>query len=964
MPPNTQSERPQVPVTLDTPVTIKVNIDGRVERLSLPLRDLTFPTFPVKLRQHLKLKSGEDWRFERYSDSAGTFVYLDPTNPQVYKTLFRAAKAKLKLRIRATRDHRVAEAMARLTAMRLANTAQPSDVLPELNGVQYPITQAANVPEASAMDTLPTPTAIIPAAIADEKNATPSSATATPVVAPTTDADASTPSPERRIIGAWVIFCNECKLTVEDVFHYHCSICESGDYDLCLKCVNAGKHCLNDSHWLVKRFYKDGQFFSSITEQIGPKRKSHDEMPGAFLDDKQPAVVESDQSTQQAEEEPNRTCNCCVRVLPEDQFVTCTTCEDYDLCFYCHMQNKHGHHPGHVFKAALDDVKLPAVAAFLCKAGRNVRHSAICDRCNKFIYGVRHKCLSCPDWDFCDDCYKTAQRTHPRHRFVPIYEPLAESQAFGTRHVGIYCDGPLCKGRPDVSYIEGVRYKCAVCHDTDFCAKCEALPDNKHSHTHPLIKFKTPVRNVSMTTLVEGGKDGQTMAQFGDRPSNRPHCQPSVHTPPNAMKVQTVAHLHPAGPDHTKIPEKKSDIHTLLVDPVKEKAPDSQPTSAAATAPTCKETTSPERTPDASKLDAQFIRESVSDGTPISAGSVFVQTWTLKNPGPNSWPAGCCVQYTAGDSMLNLDHTRAVSQQEFSTARSTNPILRPVNPGEEATFRAILKAPSRLGASISYWRLNTPEGVPFGHRLWCDIQVVAPSIPPATLPSPWSQVAPPMFPLMGGYIPPSAVLSSDMAASMRSGQLAPMSTSDSQRMLRVMPDRTIREKLAGYELSDRDHPVEAPESRSEKHLDEPPKEKLIECDLNVPKAEKLVEVATAPEVSKPEASVTPAAVATEREDTQATSPKPVSPEAESSRMIFPKLEKESPASSVHEPGSAKIGEADVKARSSTSASSSADSSEEFFEDAESVDIQSATDGDSFLTDEEYDILDASDEDAE
>jgi next-to-BRCA1 protein 1 len=40
--------------------------------------------------------------FERYSDSAGTFVTLDPENTPVYKQLFRAAKAKLKLRIKAT----------------------------------------------------------------------------------------------------------------------------------------------------------------------------------------------------------------------------------------------------------------------------------------------------------------------------------------------------------------------------------------------------------------------------------------------------------------------------------------------------------------------------------------------------------------------------------------------------------------------------------------------------------------------------------------------------------------------------------------------------------------------------------------------------------------------------------------------------------------------------------------------
>ena len=40
--------------------------------------------------------------FERFSDSAGAYIKLDSNNPSVYKQLYRAAKAKLKLRIRAT----------------------------------------------------------------------------------------------------------------------------------------------------------------------------------------------------------------------------------------------------------------------------------------------------------------------------------------------------------------------------------------------------------------------------------------------------------------------------------------------------------------------------------------------------------------------------------------------------------------------------------------------------------------------------------------------------------------------------------------------------------------------------------------------------------------------------------------------------------------------------------------------
>tara|TARA_R110002003_G_scaffold1005_3_gene21979 strand:+ start:16657 stop:17148 length:492 start_codon:yes stop_codon:yes gene_type:complete len=57
---------------------------------------------PKQLRSILQIKPDEQVVFERYSDSAASYVTLDSDKPQVYKTLFRAAKAKLKLRLKAT----------------------------------------------------------------------------------------------------------------------------------------------------------------------------------------------------------------------------------------------------------------------------------------------------------------------------------------------------------------------------------------------------------------------------------------------------------------------------------------------------------------------------------------------------------------------------------------------------------------------------------------------------------------------------------------------------------------------------------------------------------------------------------------------------------------------------------------------------------------------------------------------
>ncbi|KAI6860296.1 hypothetical protein KC334_g21349, partial [Hortaea werneckii] len=86
----------------DTLITIKVSVNDNLKKLKLPLRDLGANVLPDKLRTLLNIKPEQVVVFERFSDSAGGYITLDPNSPQVFKTLIRAAKAKLKLRLKAT----------------------------------------------------------------------------------------------------------------------------------------------------------------------------------------------------------------------------------------------------------------------------------------------------------------------------------------------------------------------------------------------------------------------------------------------------------------------------------------------------------------------------------------------------------------------------------------------------------------------------------------------------------------------------------------------------------------------------------------------------------------------------------------------------------------------------------------------------------------------------------------------
>jgi next-to-BRCA1 protein 1 len=928
-----------VPVTLDTPIVVKVLFRGQTKKFKLPLKDLGAHVLPDKLRTILSLQPDQDVLFERYSDSAASYVTLDADKPQVYKTLFRAAKAKLKLRLRVS-----------IPGEEPVPTPTPAPVAPQSTPAEAPPAQetsSADLTQGNETDSLVIARSPDSKADAPVSSVSPLKATEKEEEAPVPQAFttrqnffnhltaangnsglAFRPKPTN-LCTSWVVYCNNCNEPMEDE-HFHCSVCDGGDYDLCPACVGNGIHCPGSGHWMVKRFVKNGNVVNSTTQRIAPKVKAEaevqepqqQEIPGAFTDEKQSVVYD---------EEPTRTCNCCVKILPEREFVTCVICDDYDLCLQCHMNNKHGHHPGHAFKPATSETVLPTLADFLCNSGRNVRHSAVCDGCDKFIYGVRHKCLNCPDWDYCTECVKNAKFIHPRHRFVPIYEPLAEPMSSANRHYGIYCDGPLCKDKENLSYIEGIRYKCAVCHDTDFCQNCEAHPSNKHNHTHPLIKFQTPVRSVSVTT-VNDDKEGRLLARLGDRLAARR----STATETNAVapstnaatQVQTIVDMKP---EESQAKKEKIAISDLLVDsiePVQEKVfvPAEEKPVKSEAIPIPRSDTAVEG------LDAHFIRDTILDGSKISAGATFVQTWTLRNPGPNAWPAGCSVRHVGGDNMLNIDNTRPLSHTDLAEASESNVLCSAVQAGEEAQFRVVMKAPQREGTAISYWRLKTPAGMPFGHRLWCDIAVVAtpspaepqqaahvPTIKPgnATI----YEVAPRSNPMYERLV--QARAERERAKYMRQTHLQQLEQSHQQKMEQVQRVR----KAAVERLL---------ENRRKEH------EAALATIKQEPVSPKVEAVHEEPVAELP------------------SQEKPSEPEAgpSSSGMIFPQLDKESPESSTYQSSATVQPMSPVSEKSTVARTVTVASDDEFFEDAESVALQS---DDGFMTDEEYDILDASDE---
>lgn len=260
---------------------------------------------------------------ERYSDSAAAFVLLDSSNMPVYKQLYRAAKAKSKLKLRVT-----------LLDQEPKTTPKPvsiEDVPDTISATEEPKPQSAS----QSQNSLPLQTTgpsmtkqynsqllAKAASIVTEREElrkdfesrlsclmsrqslnSPSS----------TDLDLA---PKHQLTTAiYAVSCNSCETSIPDS-HYHCSTCDDGDFDLCQSCIDQGITCYSDNHWLIKRTIVDGTIVKSSTEKLSPKPKPKAAMeepkimPTQYPNCVLPAVQPP--TTTWAPFGPVRTCNTCL----------------------------------------------------------------------------------------------------------------------------------------------------------------------------------------------------------------------------------------------------------------------------------------------------------------------------------------------------------------------------------------------------------------------------------------------------------------------------------------------------------------------------------------------------------------------------------------------------------------------------------------------------------------------------
>ena len=113
--------------------------------------------------------------------------------------------------------------------------------------------------------------------------------------------------------------------------------------------------------------------------------------------------------------------------------------------------------------------------------------------------------------------------------------------------------------------------------------------------------------------------------------------------------------------------------------------------------------------------DAQFISETIEDGSDFDPDDNFTKTWRLKNDGTCTWNTNYKVVFVDGDQM---------------SGPSSKNLTLSVAPGEQVDISVDLKAPGPEGTYKGYWKVADDEGQYFVNNIWVEIEVVEPAAPP------------------------------------------------------------------------------------------------------------------------------------------------------------------------------------------------------------------------------------------
>ena len=136
--------------------------------------------------------------------------------------------------------------------------------------------------------------------------------------------------------------------------------------------------------------------------------------------------------------------------------------------------------------------------------------------------------------------------------------------------------------------------------------------------------------------------------------------------------------------------------------------------STSTTEPTASWTVTPTSTKVVECYRAEFVSETIPDGTDFDPGEEFTKTWTLKNSGSCDWTDEFDVVFSEGIAM------DAPAAAELTSET--------IEPGESVTISLDLKAPVAAGTHRGDFKLRNDKGALFGigkdnKPFWVEIDV-------------------------------------------------------------------------------------------------------------------------------------------------------------------------------------------------------------------------------------------------
>lgn len=145
------------------------------------------------------------------------------------------------------------------------------------------------------------------------------------------------------------------------------------------------------------------------------------------------------------------------------------------------------------------------------------------------------------------------------------------------------------------------------------------------------------------------------------------------------------------------------------------------------------ETTQVTGTVDAAILDkAEWVSQSIQDGTRFTPGQSFTMTWQIRNTGPTTWTAGYRLRFYSGNA--------------FGAANEVA-LGRDVLPNETVDITVEMKAPSTEGEYRSDWVMSNEARRNFNQPVFLKIVVArATATPTATATVPPTATSTPSSP--------------------------------------------------------------------------------------------------------------------------------------------------------------------------------------------------------------------------